>query len=182
MNAETTDNTGEALNRSDRLGLAGGAEGRLSSRPDPAAGKPPLLPAGRAGLVFYDAFCPLCLNLLARVGAIFRRRGFEFVPLQEPWVADALAMTEAEIRREMKLRLADGLIVGGIDAWRELARAVWWLWPVGVLLGVPGVGRLARAAYRWLAGNRHCLSGICGLPARHELRKHHAATTFLELP
>lgn len=182
MKAETTERTGAALNRAGGQGPAGGAERRISSRPDPAAGKPPLLPVCRAGLVFYDAFCPLCLNLLERLGPIFRRRGFEFVPLQEPWVAEALAMTEAEIRREMKLQLADGRIVGGIDAWRELARVVWWLWPVGVLLGVPGVGRLARAGYLWLAGNRYCLSGICGLPARHELRKHHAATTFLELP
>lgn len=141
-----------------------------------------VFPPGRRGWVFYDALCPLCLNLLDRVGPVFRLRGFEFVPLQEPWAADTLGVSEAELRREMKLRLGDGRIVGGVDAWCEMGSAVWWLWPVAFLLRLPGIGRLARAACRWLAGNRYCLSGVCGLPTGHKRRIHHAATTFLELP
>lgn len=134
------------------------------------------------GRVFYDATCPLCLRTLDRFGPIFLRRGFAFVPLQSTWVTADLGITAGELRREMKLQLADGRVVGGVDAWIELGRTVWWLVPGAALLKLPGLGTLARAGYRWLARNRHCLSGVCGLevPAGH--RPHHAATTFLELP
>ncbi len=134
------------------------------------------------GRVFYDATCPLCLRTLERFGPIFRHRGFTFVPLQEVWVAADLGIPAVELRREMKLQLADGRVVGGVDAWIELGRTVWWLLPLAAILTLPGIGALARAGYRWLARNRHCLSGVCGLelPAGH--RPHHAATTFLELP
>jgi predicted DCC family thiol-disulfide oxidoreductase YuxK len=134
------------------------------------------------GRVFYDATCPLCRQSLERLGPIFRRRGFAFVTLQESWVAADLGLTAIELRREMKLQLADGRVVGGVDAWIELGRAVWWLAPGAALLKLPGIGALARAGYRWLARNRHCLSGICGLEMPVGHRPHHAATTFLELP
>lgn len=134
------------------------------------------------GEVFFDATCPLCLSLLARFGDRFCRARFRFVPLDTPGVAEALGVSEAELSRTMHLRLAGGEVLRGVEAWRELCRAVVWLRPLAGLLGWPGINGIARAGYRWLAANRHCLSGVCGLPKGFAVHQPHRATTFLELP
>ena len=138
--------------------------------------------AGGRGEVYFDAACPLCLGLLARFGDRFRRAGFTFVPLNTPGVAEAVGVSEAELNRTMHLRLAGGDVLRDVEAWRELFRAVVWLRPLARLLGWPGLNGLARAGYRWLAANRHCLGGVCGLPKRIAVHQPHRATTFLELP
>ena len=132
------------------------------------------------GEVFYDADCGLCSRGVTRWGGIFERHGFHWLPLQTPGTATRLCASEMELRSEMKLLLADGRIAGGADAWQVLFRAVWWLWPLGVLLGWPAIRTLSAAFYRWFARNRHCISGACGLP-NHE-SSHHRHTAFLELP
>jgi predicted DCC family thiol-disulfide oxidoreductase YuxK len=83
------------------------------------------------------------------------------------------------MRQEMKLQLSDGRVVGGVDSWSVLLRSVWWLWPVGVALSLPGVSHIARLAYRWVARNRYCLGGQCQVPAR---TAHQRTIPFLDLP
>ncbi|HRI12377.1 MAG TPA: DUF393 domain-containing protein [Verrucomicrobiota bacterium] len=138
-------------------------------------------PGTQRGWVFYDAVCPVCVSIVDRMGALFRRRGFEFVPLQESWVAPALAVTPAELRREMKLRRHDGIVVGGAAAWRELGKSVWWLWPLVTAAGWPGFRWLADVTYRWVAEHRYCLGEVCHVPKEPKDRPHHT-TGFLELP
>lgn len=133
--------------------------------------------------MFYDAACPLCVRGVARVGGLFARRGFEWVPLQTPGTPERLGTTEAGLSAEMKLLRADGCVLGGADAWAALFRSVWWLWVPGVLLMLPGFNRLGRAAYRWLARHRYCFSGACatGIQPRSPDR-HHRHAAFFELP
>jgi len=116
------------------------------------------------------------------MGRLFERRGFLFRPLQEPWVAPALGVTPDELRREMKLRRQNGQVVGGMEAWRELGRSVWWLWPFVLMSGWPGFRGLADWGYRWIAENRYCLSGVCPLPPVNPPAPHHGSATVLELP
>jgi hypothetical protein len=47
------------------------------------------------GWVGYDDDCGLCVGLLKRFGGPFERRGFVFVPLQNPWLAGRLGLTAA---------------------------------------------------------------------------------------
>lgn len=148
----------------------------------PENGLPSGFPGDRRGWVFYDGVCPVCLSLVARLGGLFRRRGFAFVPLQEPWVAPALGVAPEELRREMKLRRPDGKLLGGMDAWRELGRSVGWLRPLVWLAGWPGLRGLADAAYRWVAANRSCLSGVCPVPVRRPAGGRHGPVDLLELP
>ena len=138
--------------------------------------------ARNKGEVYFDPVCPLCLGILDRLGDRFRQAGFRFVPLDTPGVADALGVAPAELNRTMHLRLTEGGVHTGVDAWRELFRAVGWLRPLAGLLGWPGINGVARAAYRWRAANRHCLSGVSGLPHGFKVHHPHRATTFLELP
>jgi len=135
---------------------------------------------GSRGWVFYDAECRFCVAGMQRWGGLFARHGFRWLPLQTPGTAARLGFTEAELQEEMKLLLADGRIFGGVDAWAMLFRAVWWLWPVGALLAVPGLRWCGARVYAWVARNRHCFGGSCALHPPGP--GHHRHTAFLELP
>ena len=134
-----------------------------------------------AGWIFFDAECRFCVANRHRWGRIFERRGFVWRPLQTPGTAERLGVTESQLHAEMWLQLADGRRFSGVNAWGALLRRVWWLWPLGFVLALPGLNAAARAIYRWIANNRYCIAGQCRIaprPPRHERR--HAA--FLELP
>jgi predicted DCC family thiol-disulfide oxidoreductase YuxK len=115
------------------------------------------------GRVFYDAKCGLCQAGVKR-GGLFQRRGFRYQPLQTPGLAAELGLPEAELYREMKVQLADGKVFGGVDAWSALLRSIWWLWPIGTLLRIPGLHWIADRIYRWIAAHRYQISGHCPLP------------------
>ncbi len=132
------------------------------------------------GWVFYDAECPLCVRGVARWGGKFLRRGFAWTPLQTPGTAAQLGLTEEELRAEMRLLLPDGRVLGGVRAWCALFRSVWWLWPLGVLLELPGLRAVGVAAYRWIARRRHCLTEPC--PIHGSPRTHRRHRAFFELP
>jgi predicted DCC family thiol-disulfide oxidoreductase YuxK len=134
---------------------------------------------GRNGWIFYDAECPICLRGLRVWGQVFGRRGFEWLPLQTPGAAGRLGLREAELLREMKVQLPDRRVLGGIDSWIHLFRSVWWLWPVGMLLSIPGFHRLGQACYRWIARYRYCMGGKCRLRASPS---HRRTIPFLDLP
>ena len=146
------------------------------------AGPPIGYPGTARGWVFYDGVCPVCLGIIARLGGLFRRRGFQFVPLQESWVAPVLGVTPEELRREMKLRRRDGVIIGGAAAWRELGASVIWMRPLVMVAGWPGFRSLADGVYRWVARNRYCLAGVCPAPEQGGRTPHHRSANSLELP
>ena len=83
-------------------------------------------PGTARGWVFYDAVCPVCHAVVARLGDAFGRRGFVFVPLQQLWVAPALGLAPSELRREMKLRRGDGRVVARemVDSCRPTSSAI----------------------------------------------------------
>ena len=122
------------------------------------------VPTGCTGWLYYDGACPFCLRWVDRLGFIARRGGFELVPLQSDAARRILGLAEGELPTEMKLRLADGRLLGGVDACIVLAEAAGWTVPLGWLARVPGVNALAWRAYRWIAANRYCFAGQCEMP------------------
>jgi predicted DCC family thiol-disulfide oxidoreductase YuxK len=115
------------------------------------------------GWVFYDADCRFCVASMKHWGGLFARRGFVGLPLQTPGTAARLGGTESQLLAEMRLQAADGQTRSGVAAWAFLFRRVWWLWPLGALLAVPGFRWLGGVCYRALARNRHCLGGACSI-------------------
>lgn len=135
------------------------------------------------GTIGYDAHCPVCLSVMARWRAVFTVRGFAWVPLQDAFWRNRLNLKEGELPEELALELTTGRRLKGAAAVTWLARRVWWLWPLGVLAWLPGIRWFTQVGYAWVARNRYCLGDVCTLPAAwHRARKHHATTTFLEMP
>ncbi len=114
-----------------------------------------------AGWIFFDAECRLCVEGRRRWGRIFERRGFIWLPLQTPGTAERLGVTAEQLLAEMWVLPAGGLPLNGVAAWIALMQQVRWLRPLAAVLGLPGIKRLAQAAYRWIARNRYCIAGRC---------------------
>src|SRR5258708_16067523 len=88
-------------------------------------------------------------------------------PLQAPWVLKRLKLDPQTPLTEMRLLKANGDTIGGADAIVEVARQIWWGWPVFALSRIPGMMPLFRALYRGVAARRHCLgkgTWATGLP------------------
>lgn len=129
------------------------------------------------GWVLYDGDCPLCEKTVKHLTPVLRRRQFKFATLQTPWVRSRLRLKPNEPLDEMKLLMAGDEVFGGVDAWVQLAKAVWWMWPLFAFAQLPGAMSLLRANYRWIAASRYCLSGVC--LGKTTAKKRH--TAFFEL-
>ncbi len=119
------------------------------------------------GWVLYDGECPLCLATVARFGPLLRRHHFDLASLQTPWVQKRLGLNPGEPLKEMKLLTADDQIYGGADAALQIARKIWWAWPLFALAKIPGLTPLFHVIYRRIAANRTCFGGQCSIPEKH---------------
>lgn len=116
--------------------------------------------------VFYDADCTFCVDAARRFERALSRRRFELVPLQTPGTSAKLGVPDDELLDEMRLRLRDGTQFGGAAAVVEIARHIWWAWPLWALSRMPGAIRPMNAIYRWIASHRGCANGVCAMDAR----------------
>jgi len=119
-----------------------------------------------AGWLFYDGECRLCCQSARRVQRILARRRFELRPLQSADAPERLGLSKGDVLRETRLLLADGRSLGGTDAVVEIARHIWWAWPLWLLSRAPGARPVLHAIYRVVAANRHCIGGVCTIPRR----------------
>lgn len=113
------------------------------------------------GWLLYDGDCPFCAGWAARLEKVLTRRGFDLAPLQSPWVRECLDLPVTEPFTELRVLTVDGRAFGGADAVVELARTLWWAWPLVAASLLPGARPLLRAGYRWLAARRHCRGQTC---------------------
>jgi predicted DCC family thiol-disulfide oxidoreductase YuxK len=119
--------------------------------------------------VFYDADCKFCVNAARRFERVLVRHRFELVPLQVAGASAAFGVPEDQLLAEMRLRLHDGRMFGGAAAIVEIARRIWWAWPLWALSRLPGAMRPLHATYRWIAGHRTCANGACEVETRRSL-------------
>ena len=112
--------------------------------------------------VFYDADCRFCVSAARRFERVLGRRRLELVPLQTPGAAATLGVPDDLLLDEMRLRLQDGAVFGGATAVAEIARRIWWAWPLWALSQLPGAMRPLRATYMWIARRRGCTNAVAG--------------------
>jgi predicted DCC family thiol-disulfide oxidoreductase YuxK len=118
------------------------------------------------GIVFYDGECSLCTQGARRLEPVLARRRIALAPLQAPDACVSLGVAEEDRLKEMRLRLADGTVFGGPSAVAEVARRIWWAWPLWAFSRLPGAMRLMRAAYDWAARHRSCANRVCQVERR----------------
>jgi predicted DCC family thiol-disulfide oxidoreductase YuxK len=136
---------------------------------------------GRRGWVLYDGDCQFCIGWVRWMKPVLVPRGFEFLPLQTPWVRAFFNLPEAKLLGEMRVVFSKlgnrnngrgwcaGQAFGGADAIVELAKYVWWAWPLVAVAQIPIVRDFLRARYRAIAGRRYCVNGTCPVPRRENL-------------
>ena len=109
------------------------------------------------GYIFYDDQCGFCCLGVRLLHQRLLRAGYHFVPMQAGWALNALHVPSADSLGEMKLLTPDGKIVGGAEVWGEIARHTCFLYPLFILLQLPGMLSIAAAGYRFIATRRHQL-------------------------
>ncbi|MBT2745286.1 MULTISPECIES: DUF393 domain-containing protein [unclassified Lysobacter] len=113
-------------------------------------------------IALYDRACPLCRAEMHRLKAGDRHDRLRLVDIADPRFDAAQWGFELDaLRNSLHVRAADGEWRIGVPGIAEAYRAVglgWLTWP----LRVPGAGRLAARAYRWIAPNRHRVSRWLG--------------------
>ncbi|MCU0304683.1 MAG: DUF393 domain-containing protein [Thermoanaerobaculales bacterium] len=115
--------------------------------------------------VWLDGDCRLCAASARWCAARDPQRRLRFVDLHDPEPGIAPPADRAALGRELHVRRADGAIVTGFDAWREiLAELPGWR-RVAAAAGSPGIVGLGRALYRAVARRRYRLAGPSGRQA-----------------
>ena len=118
------------------------------------------------GWILYDGDCGFCSRWVGFWAGTLRRHGFTTAPLQEVWVHEKLSMHPAELLRDVRLLTPTDELFSGADVYLEVARRIWWAWPLYAIFHLPGFRWLIETGYRWFARNRYCISGACRLTPR----------------
>lgn len=110
-------------------------------------------------VLIYDDGCGLCQRGVAWARRAATPGRLEFVGCRsQERIRRFPQVPEEACMAAMVLALPDGRMLAGADAVPELLRAMkGWRW-LSYVFAVPGVGLLARPAYRWVAKNRYSLS------------------------
>lgn len=58
--------------------------------------------------------------------------------------------------QDIRLLLASGELLAGVDVYLYAARRIPWLRPLAYLFGLPVLRPILERGYRWLAQNRYC--------------------------
>lgn len=109
---------------------------------------------------------------------MLHRHRFNLAPLQMPWTQKRLGLKTGEPLVEMKLLTEYGQIYGGADALAQIARRIWWAWPLFALAHIPGAAILLRTLYQRIAANRNCIGNACQLPKQNRLGDYTAGSGF----
>lgn len=124
--------------------------------------------------VLYDAACPTCLRLLARVQPSLEANGFRPEPLQSAWVRERLNLPEEQLLVEMRVLTRKGEVLGGADALVYLAGKFargtrpWWAWALLIVSRMPLGMAVLRHGYKWFAARRYCQQGACSIAPQRD--------------
>ena len=113
--------------------------------------------------VLYDADCGACRLTARMLRTLDWRGGLRFTALQGFVPTAAGDPAGAELEAALHVRDERGGWHAGGEAALEIARVVPALAPLALVGRLPGMGRVAEAAYEAVARNRHAISGWLGV-------------------
>ena len=111
----------------------------------------------------YDGDCGFCRATVRWALARDHRGRIDARPFQEPGVLARTGIPREEAERAAYLVAPDGRTWRGADAAARTLRLLPGWSALGRILELPGVRRLARIAYRWIAAHRPLVSRLTGL-------------------
>ena len=120
--------------------------------------------------VLYDGQCRFCRSQIALLRWFDLRGSLDFTSLHEPSVAREFPeIPPEELHRQMYVVDPRGRARGGADAVRYLSRRLVLLWPLALLLHIPGTLPIWQGLYAFIARHRlkiagSCSDGACRLP------------------
>lgn len=112
--------------------------------------------------VIYDGQCRFCRSQIAILRSLDLGRSLEFLSLHDPVVAEKFPELPTEsLQAQMYVVDRQGRARGGADAVRFLSRRLPLLWPLALVLHIPGSLPLWRSLYAMVARHRYRLAGSC---------------------
>jgi predicted DCC family thiol-disulfide oxidoreductase YuxK len=120
--------------------------------------------------VLYDGQCRFCRSQIAILRGLDLFGGIAFTSLHDQSVTrDFPEIPLAELHRQMYVVDPRGLARGGAEAVRYLSRRLVLLWPLALLLHIPGTLPIWQQLYAFIARHRlkiagSCEDGTCRLP------------------
>lgn len=120
--------------------------------------------------VLYDGHCRFCQSQIALLRRLDLTGRLDFTSLHDPSVArDFPEIPPDALHREMHVVDPRGTSRGGAQAVRYLSRRLVLLWPLAILLHIPGTLPLWQWLYAFVARRRmliagSCADGTCRLP------------------
>jgi predicted DCC family thiol-disulfide oxidoreductase YuxK len=113
-------------------------------------------------IVIYDGRCRFCRSQIALLRRLDVAGSLEFISQHEPSVAqDFPELSPDDLHAQMYVVDRGGHARGGAEAVRYLTRRLPLLWPLAVLLHVPGSMPLWKTLYGFVARNRFRIAGTC---------------------
>jgi predicted DCC family thiol-disulfide oxidoreductase YuxK len=118
---------------------------------------------GARAVVIYDGKCPMCTFQSRFIGYADFLHRLEMLPAQDARV-QALAphLTYADLMSAMHVVTPERKIHRGARAIRYIAARLPLLWPLCILLWIPGAIYLSEFIYRIVSRNRYVLSKVFG--------------------
>lgn len=112
--------------------------------------------------VLYDGECRLCRRQIALLRRLDLTGRLGFTSLHDASVArDFPEIPHADLLDRMFVVDRMGRARGGAEAVRYLSRRLVPLWPLALLLHIPGTLPLWSRLYAWVAANRYGIAGRC---------------------
>lgn len=108
------------------------------------------------GWLFFDAECEFCTRIAGWLSGPMKRRGLDVAPLQDPRVAVLLGLSPDELLHTIRFVVTDNQRYLGAEAVVAVAQEFCWARPLVWIARLPGMMRLMRKGYRWVALRRRC--------------------------
>jgi predicted DCC family thiol-disulfide oxidoreductase YuxK len=113
--------------------------------------------------VLYDDECSLCTFQMRLLSWLDWNNQLSLVPLSDPKAAQiAPQLTREDLQEAIHCITPEGRVYRGARALRFVGMRLPLLFPLTLLLWLPGVILVAEIVYKWISRNRYLLSRVFG--------------------
>ena len=113
----------------------------------------------------YDGYCAICQTTLAIITALDWFKQVQFVDLHEPDIETRFPQfTHEDLMGQIHVLDAQGKVFAGFDGTRRMLKAVPLGFPIWLILHLPGMDRVGKRAYGWIARHRYQINRLLRMP------------------